>query len=340
MKKYTILLLLPLVLLTASCSKILGEGPENDPAANLESFYTTFKEQYGMFKLKQIDWDSAYAVNKTLAGPDASEQELYTALVNMIKPLNDNHITLYPNGSGLPNWSADLQNGYYVDETFHFETIREHYLSGYRMLNAGMEAGMLEGNIAYLHLINFDGQKGDYTKDLRQYVEQIRDSKGLVIDIRDNGGGYDPFSQIAASYFTAQEKVYMRSRKKTGPGPDDFSAEYVWNTSPAGITYTKPIVLLTGKGTASAAETFSLAMLTQAHVIHVGDTTSGAFSDAVMKELPNGWMYTLSIGDYRDGNGVSHEGTGLLPQYPVTSVKTELDAGQDRALDKAIELLK
>jgi C-terminal processing protease CtpA/Prc len=76
------------------------------------------------------------------------------------------------------------------------------------------------------------------------------------------------------------------------------------------------------------------------HVTFVGDTTSGAFSNQINRELPNGWGYSLSIGQWVDANGLSYEGKGLPPDVVVQNKKQDVVNGKDEALEKPIELLK
>jgi C-terminal processing protease CtpA/Prc len=99
------------------------------------------------------------------------------------------------------------------------------------------------------------------------------------------------------------------------------------------------VVLLTNRTTQSAGETFTLAMRQITSVTQVGDTTYGIFSDNPQRELPNGWIFTVSTGDFRAADGRNYEGIGLAPQVLVQNRKAEVEAGQDKALEKAIGLL-
>ncbi|WP_332368411.1 S41 family peptidase [Spirosoma telluris] len=112
-------------------------------------------------------------------------------------------------------------------------------------------------------------------------------------------------------------------------------------TEPAGLfQYTKPIVVLTNRTTYSTGETFMLAMLQNKTVTQVGDVTGGAFSDAVTRDLPNGWSFRVPIADVRDANGHNLESIGIMPKVVVQNKPEELKAGHDRALETALELLR
>ncbi|MBX2797385.1 MAG: winged helix-turn-helix domain-containing protein, partial [Myxococcales bacterium] len=101
---------------------------------------------------------------------------------------------------------------------------------------------------------------------------------------------------------------------------DGGRAEAIWTfhdtmtltTDPVdACAFDGPVAVLTDTFTASAAEVFTLAMRAQPGVTIVGEPSMGAFSDGVNRELPNGWVYGIAIGDWRDGNDVSFEGQGV-----------------------------
>jgi C-terminal processing protease CtpA/Prc len=80
-------------------------------------------------------------------------------------------------------------------------------------------------------------------------------------------------------------------------------------------------------------------MKTNPRVTVIGDTTSGAFSDIIKRELPNGWIYSISIGDWRDVNGISYEGEGIPPDLVVRNKVDDIANGKDEAIEKAIDMI-
>jgi hypothetical protein len=67
--------------------------------------------------------------------------------------------------------------------------------------------------------------------------------------------------------------------------------------------------------------------------------TSGGFSDVIARELPNGWLYFVSIGDFRNAEGKSEEGKGIVPAITSTNTKEDIDNGKDKVLELAIAKL-
>jgi C-terminal processing protease CtpA/Prc len=102
-----------------------------------------------------------------------------------------------------------------------------------------------------------------------------------------------------------------------------------------------PVVELTGILSVSAAETFTQALLKRTpHVTRVGENTQGVFSDVLGRTLPNGWRFGLPNERFVT-DGKSYDGPGISPDVVVPVFpKSDLDAGRDGALEKALELLR
>jgi C-terminal processing protease CtpA/Prc len=127
---------------------------------------------------------------------------------------------------------------------------------------------------------------------------------------------------------------------RNGPAHTDFAAPIKFYTEPAGsFQYTKPVIVINNLKVFSAGETFVLAMMQNTNVRLSGTVTGGALSDAVERELPNGWLYRVPIADVRDANGNNLEQTGINPNIFIDNTHDDLEAGKDRMLEKAIELL-
>ncbi len=180
-----------------------------------------------------------------------------------------------------------------------------------------------------------------WEKTFDQIVADLGDTKGLILDLRDNGGGEDEAGRLITSYFTDAETHYMKVRYKEGLGEDDFSEVFEWHIAQGRETlYTKPLVMLTNRYTISAGETFGFALKTLPQLMHVGDTTTGAFSDTVERELPNRWLYRVPVAEVLDGAGVSWEGLGLIPDQVVKNTIADLEAGNDKMLEAAVAVLE
>ncbi len=330
----------------ASCEKeLIGTELENTPTNNFELFWQTFDERYGLFEVKNINWNAIHDQFRPRVNDQMTDAGLYQVLSDMMVQLNDNHLNLYPTNGDLPvfpggvlRYQNDQLTILKVQEDYDLEVVKK-YLAEYHQASPNIGYGRLPGNIGYLNFTGTDSKK-KAKKAMDAALSDLRETKGLIIDIRGHYGGFDAISQYVAGRFATARKLYMTSRKRNGPAHNQFADAVEWYVEPTGdFQYNNPVILLTSRFTQSAGETFALAMNELAQTTMVGDTTAGSFSDNPNFELYNGWIFSVSVGDFRASNGQSYEGTGLAPDIWIRNTKENLLAGQDRALEKATELL-
>jgi C-terminal processing protease CtpA/Prc len=224
---------------------------------------------------------------------------------------------------------------------FRLSAIADNYIDELKKYSATILYGTLKGNVGYILLGGMEEGIDTYEKAFDFLLDYFKDTDGIIIDIRNNPGGIDQESVYIAGRFATETNIGFKFRLKNGPAHDDFTPFYEYEVKPTGKEqYKKKVVVLTHRFSVSAAETFVLAMRSNDRVTIVGDTTSGAFSDMISRELPNGWVYTISIGDWRSSDGTSYEGIGLPPDVVVQNDSTDIANGRDEALEKAISLLK
>lgn len=327
--------------LTAGCAAAVGGDYDDGPVDTFERVWADYDLYYGMFDVKHVDWDALHDTFAAQVDGASSDRDLYDALTEMLAHLDDKHVTLYPATSPeLPTWSVDLVDGVFVAPPFDRDAIVAHDLERHHVVDETIEVGRLPGGVGWIHILSFDGSPRGLGGAIDDALGWLGDVNGIVVDVRDNPGGFDPAAQAVAGRFADRERLYMIVQKRDGPAHDDLTAPVEWTVVPQGEQrFTGPVVLLTSYATQSAAETFSLAMRELPNVTHVGVTTSGAFSDAVLRDAPNGWAFTISVGDYRDARGRSHESLGLVPDVAVVNAYPDVRAGVDRTLDTAVELL-
>jgi carboxyl-terminal processing protease len=342
------LLLLPICFLfiMAACEEeLIGPEQSNTPTNNFEQFWKTFDEHYGMFEVKNIDWNAIHDQFRPKINDQMTDAELYQVLSDMMILLNDNHLNLYPTNGDLPVFPGGVlsyRNGQLeiikVQEDYDIEVAKK-YTTGYVQVTDNIGYGKLPGNLVYMNVKGTDALK-DAEKQMENIMNNIADAKGVVIDIRGFYGGYDPVSQYVTGCFASSKKLYMTTRKRNGPAHTDFTEASEWYVEPrSSRPYTKPVMVLTSRFTQSAGETFLLALRQFEHVKTLGDTTAGSFSDNPNFEMYNGWMFSVSVGDYRAPGGISYEGIGLAPQQFLTNTKEDLLNNQDIVLEKAMNLL-
>jgi len=313
---------------------LLGPAAVDTPEGNFDVLWTGFDELYALFDVKGVDWEAQRDEWRPAAAAARDDSELQEAFMGLLTPLNDNHVTLLVPDSDFGAWKPGILQSLERDD-FHTEVVRENYLRLEGEVGEDFFYGWV-GEIGYLYVGSFshDG----FLAELDDAVALFSDAPGVIIDVRDNGGGLDRHVESLAARFFDVEADYARSRNRDGPEHDDFDDWLTNRVVPGGEYYGGPMVVLTHRYTISAAEWFVLAMQQRPDTTHVGDWTSGAFGAVIWRDMPNGWLYSVTGSDTRDMDDQSWEGIGLAPEIEAKSTLEDLNAGVDRGLEAALEL--
>lgn len=342
MKKIILPFLVVMVSLSSCKKTLLPSIPDNTPVSNFESMWKGFNQWYGLFETRGVNWDSLYSVYRPLVTDQMSNEQLYTVLCQMITPLDDIHVFLQPTSDQLPRY----ESSYFFrinkkQEDFSLNLVRQKYFPAIKTVDDHLQYGISNDNIGYIHFGEFDKPLGFYENQMPVIMHYLRNTIGIIVDIRNHAGGDDQVSRYVAGWFASSRKLFMTTRKRTGTNRNEFGPLVEWYVDKQGdFQFTKPVKLLTTRWTASAGETFTWAMNTQTTVQQMGDTTAGGFTDVISRELPNGWLYFLGVGDYRNSAGKSEEGKGVAPSLVIRNRKTDIEAGNDLVLQEAINRLK
>lgn len=324
-----ILLIIASVFSTASAQGISNQEK------NFEYLWNTFDKKYSLFVPKRIDWDALYRIYRPKVSSQTSESGLFDIMANLLSHLNDNHVRL--NSPNRSYRSGILGTMPEMDD--FFPLVKNKYLHGYKDLPAGMFSGWLTDSIGYFHIQYFDD--ADLSASVIDgIINEFKDTKGIVIDVRENYGGEDDVGKTIADRFADKKRLYMLKRYKNGNPHNAFAAPQKWYVEPEGrIQYTKPVILLINRFSISEAEVFTLAMRVLPHVTIIGDATSGVFADVYQDTLPNGWIFRCPYNLIKDASDFCWEGIGIPADIHQTITKEDIDSGHERVLDLAIALL-
>lgn len=330
----------PLMLLIAtvaatSCHPI--EEWDNDPTGNFEALWTILDEHYCFFAEKDIDWREVHDRYAAKVSDRMTSKELFYVCADMLNELRDGHTNLSAgfNTSYYRNWWSDYP------ENYSARLIEQHYLNFNYLTVGGIDYAILPQNIGYLRYSSFSASIGQGTLD--DILLYFAPCDGLIIDIRDNGGGAMTNVETLVRRFITRRTLAGYISHKTGPGHNDFSEPFPYYFEPADagrIMWGKPTVVLTSRGTFSAANNFVSIMQYIPGVTIVGARTGGGSGMPFNSELPNGWGVRFSACSVLDPKGETTE-FGIDPT-PGCAVDLDPQAallGRDTILDFAVGLL-
>lgn len=171
---------------------------------------------------------------------------------------------------------------------------------------------------------------------------ELRGARGLVIDLRDNGGGESEAMTDIASLFLPPGTPLGRFTDRAGRTQSEPHTRAAMLSSPevAG-EFRGSVVVLTGARTASAAEVFAAALRERGRAKLLGEETCGCVLGVRRRHtLPDGGVLEVSEADFRTAAGARLEGSGLGPDERVAPDRRDLREGRDPALSRALSLLR
>jgi len=193
-----------------------------------------------------------------------------------------------------------------------------------------VESRMLDNNIAYIKLSVFGD---DTSQEFRTQLQALMDQNpsGLILDLRNNGGGYLTTAVDVASQFIPDGVILY---EQYGDGSRD-----VYNANPGGIAIDIPIVVLVNEWSASASEIVAGAFQDRGRAELVGVTTFGKGSVQNWIPMSNGGTLRVTIARWLTPNEHLIHGVGLTPDLVVERTADDIDADRDPQLEAAIDLL-
>jgi C-terminal processing protease CtpA/Prc len=172
--------------------------------------------------------------------------------------------------------------------------------------------------------------------NLDQIMSTLAICNGLIIDVRNNGGGALTTAERLAQRFTNERVLVGYMSYKTGKGRDDFSTpEAIYMDPPTDrVRWQKPVVVLTNRRSYSATNDFVNRMHCLPQVTLMGDRTGGGSGLPFTSELPNGWSVRFSASPIYNAQ-MEHIEFGIDPDVKVDISSEDYQRGVDTIIEEA-----
>lgn len=201
----------------------------------------------------------------------------------------------------------------------------------------------LIGNIGYLIINNFESDK--IIQQFDSLFTQIAQTKGLIIDIRNNGGG-DSYigdhilSSLTNKPFKTEASKILKYNSTPGGGAQWDDNEPGEITPVGKQYYSNPVILLISAKTFSAAEDFTVAFNYMKRGKMIGQTTGGSTGQPVSFDLPGGGSARLCGKRDTYPDGKEFVGIGIMPDIEIPRSVSDVLNGNDSVLEAAIKEIK
>lgn len=214
------------------------------------------------------------------------------------------------------------------DKSYDFDVERRN------ITTASVESKMLEDNIGYIKIVQFEEITYDQFKEALDEL-QAKDMQGLIIDVRNNPGGLLKVTQKIADELVPAG-VVVSTENKVGKNEVYYADDEYINI---------PIVVLVNGNSASASEVLAGAIKDTGRGKLVGETTFGKGVVQSVIPLSDGSALKVTTAKYFTPSGVCIQGIGIEPDFEVTLpvellTKSRLTEAEDIQLQKGLEVLK
>lgn len=314
------------------CQKLLVEPTqENTPSAIFEQTWTAIDQKYAFLDFKKINWDSVGHVHRKQVSNTISNDSLFNVLDKMLYTLKDGHVNLKSPFNRSRNWQ------WYLDYPQNYDKglLERNYLGNWKTTGSFVHQRIK--NVAYVQYASFSNP---ISEDQMDYIiDTYKDAKGLIFDIRNNGGGDADNVFILLKRFTDKQLLVGKTYEKNGAKHADFSpATEIWVNPKAGAKNfaDKKIIILTNRSCYSAASYFPALAKALPNVVLMGDVTGGGGGLPTSIQLSNGWVLRYSSTYATDAQGFNFE-NGVLPTIKVEMSKADIDKGKDSILEHALQ---
>ena len=309
---------------------------DNSPQGNFEALWKIMDEHYCFFDYKRqaygLDWNEVRARYSKRIDVTMNSDQLFEVLSEMLAEVKDGHVNLSSTGDFSRYWS--WKEGYPANSS---DTLYRRYLGTDYKIASGLSYRILDDNIAYVRYESFMDGIGEGNLD-KMFIN-LMFCQGLILDIRDNGGGNLLYAERLAARFFNERTMVGYMQHKTGAGHSDFSSlEEQWLDPSSNIRWHKPVCVLTNRGVYSAANEFVKYMKQCPTATIVGDHTGGGAGLPFSSSLPNGWSVRFSACPMYDVEKQDTE-FGISPDVRVDLLQSDLLSGEDTIIEAARAIL-
>lgn len=203
--------------------------------------------------------------------------------------------------------------------------------SRYRRTN-GKSYRLLENNIGYITLQTIQNE------DIRRIKDEFKDTKGIIIDIRNYPSYFVPFK--LGTYFLSSSTPFVKFTKGNLNNPGEFTFTRKLVIPKSKNHYSGKLIVLVNELSQSQAEYTAMAFRANKNTTIIGSTTAGADGNVSAIMLPGGLKTRISgIGVYYP-DGKETQRVGIIPDIEVKPTIDGIKSGKDELLEKAIELIQ
>lgn len=200
-----------------------------------------------------------------------------------------------------------------------------------RIINSERSFKMLNGNVGYVTLERITDE------DVIQIIDRFKNTKGIVIDIRNYPSVFVPYS--LGSFFIKKNSPFASLTNFVFNTPGEFRFDQKLSITKGLEEYKGKLVVLVNEETQSQAEFTAMAFKAGQNTTILGSTTAGADGDVSLIQLPGG------LSTWMTGSGVYYPDStktqiiGIMPDVYLEPTVKGIKQNRDELLEKAVSII-
>jgi hypothetical protein len=299
--------------------------PEQNKAA-FAALQEAINKDYSYRDRKKINWEKEFAARKDKFEKAKTANEFARLTAHLLRLAEDAHVSVQ---------AGDVRIGTRANSTsanFNYDLLQQK-VPKWKEGAGGIITGRFDDGIGYILFADCSKEQAD---GFDQALNELKDTKALILDARLNGGGDEEAAQRVAGRFIDKPAVYSKNRLREN---GSWNGPFDRTVTPRADAerYTKPVAVLIGPKVGSSAESFVAMMKFAAKAKLIGEPTKGSSGRPMPHELGNGVTVYLSSWEDDLPDGTAIEGKGIRPDIVIKTNPADLQK-RDAVLDTALML--
>jgi len=320
---------------TASAAPKLSKAEQKKlNARSLKELMKLLRDHYSYYKLRDVQWKKLEKDRRKKILAATSTRSWLKRAAKMLAEAKDMHLWLDYQGKRTPTYKRKIVPNFDLDGV-------KAVLPELIQRNRCVYTARTDDDIGYIMIGTLSRDCEDQLGRVPSFLEEYRDCKAIIVDLRPNGGGAEPLAMPIAAWFVKGEKVYAKhvyrdANAKGGFGPVN-TRTIKGNSEPN--RFDKPVAVLMGPANMSSCEAFLLMMKQGKNVTLIGSRTYGASGNPKPHSLDNGVEVYLPSWKALRPDGSCFEGKGIKPNIKVKAKASQFK-DDDPVIKRALKHLR
>ncbi|MHC5061610.1 MAG: S41 family peptidase [Planctomycetota bacterium] len=283
---------------------------------------------------KEINWDKLFKKYLPLLERTKSKVEFAEIASEMTRHAKDMHLWVKVDGETVNGFKRRINRNYNI-------SLLPQRIPSWKNLSDYVSIGRFDDGVGYILIKNWLKDRKKVLEPALKALEIFATAPALIIDVRPNSGGSEPYAREFAGCFIDKPVVYAKHSFRNANRPDgwDKIQDRMLIPNHSGPKYRGGIAVLMGQANMSSCEAFLLMMKQVRNCKLVGERSYGSSGNPKPFGLDNGVTIWLPSWKALRADGSHYEGEGIIPDINVKK-RNSKQIEEDTVLEAALNILR